>query len=239
MKEALPFIIVADLRSGSTLLATSLDSHPAVRCHGELFHPELLPDNQVGGGGRYRMSGAQLAARAFAGRGLGAAGFRAMVFLPAPSQPQWADAWDFLRAVDGLRVIYLTRRNALAQYASLLIARRSGVYHPYDHDPILNPKNRPRLTVEVEEFHRWRQERAELFARRRQTLAGKPSLKLGYEDLTAGWPKEIMRVQEFLGVEPLPLLQAKQKQEQRPLSEVIANYEQVLESMAGSAGRTP
>lgn len=231
-----PFVIVADMRTGSTLLATSLDSHPDIRCYGELFHPDNLPDNQIEGYNRYELSGRELAERAFHAQDSIAAGFRAMIFLPMPSQPQWADAWDCLHDRAALRVIYLTRRNRLAQYASMLVAQKTGAYHPHDGDPVLKPTNRPTITIDPARFQDWKQQRDELLLRRRRELAGKPSLELQLEALTARWEAATARVQEFLGVVPRTLAQAKRKQERRPLSEVIANYREVAHWDAEAAG---
>ena len=222
-----PFIIVADLRTGSTLLHSSLDGHPDVRCYGELFHPDDLPDNQLPDRRRHDLTGGEVIRRAFAVEGVRAAGFRAMIFLPLPSEPQWADAWECLRSLSDLHVIYLTRRDRLAQYASMVVAQQTGAWHPSSHDPILKPENRPQITIDPEQYRRWIDEREQIWTQRRTQLAGKPSLELDYETLTGQWPETTARVQEFLGVPCVPLQPAKQKQETRPLSEVIANYEEL------------
>ena len=224
-----PFVIVADLRTGSTLLSTSLNQHPQIRCYGELFHPRDLPDNQIPGHNRYRASGEEIIRNTLAARDIGATGFRAMVFLPLEMQPQWADAWDALRRIDELRVICLTRRNALAQYASVQIAHQTGTYHPPPGDVRLAPENRPMLRVDPEELRRWLHERDELYRRRRGLLEGRPFLDFVYEDLVGDWSEGIRRVQAFLEVPYVPLPPTKQKQETRPLTSVVSNYAQVAD----------
>ena len=229
----IPFVIVADMRTGSTLLHSSLDAHPEVRCLGELLHTSVLPDNVPPGidpRSRDEMSGRELVARAFDAGAIKAAGFRAMIFLPSAEQARWQDAWDALAANEDLRVIYLTRRDRLAQYASVLVARETAVFHPPANDPVLKPENRPRVHVDAAEFRRWTQERDELFDARRAQLEGKTSLEIDYETLTRDWAETIDAVQEFLGVERVTLGQVKQKQERRPLSEVIANYDQLAKA---------
>jgi LPS sulfotransferase NodH len=220
-----PFVIVADLRTGSTLLSTSLDNHPQVRCYGELFHPETFPDNSLDRHDRFTLNGRDVVERAFAAPDVEAAGFRAMIFLPLSSQPLWADAWNALRDRGGLRVIYLTRRDELAQYASILIADQIRVWHPSPDDPVLRPENRPRITIDPQDFRDWSSQRARLLDERREQLQGKPSLDLEYETLVSGWSAVIHQVQEFLGVDPMALEAAKQKQEKRPLPQVIENYD--------------
>jgi LPS sulfotransferase NodH len=222
-----PFVIVADLRTGSTLLSTSLNRHPEIRCYGELFHPEDFPDNQLDAVSRHELSARQLVDQALAASGFKAVGFRAMVFLPLDSHPRWADAWQCLAERDELRVIWLTRRDRLSQYVSMLVAEHTGVYHPFDNDPLLRPENRPTITVDPQQFRHWVEERDRLAAERRAWLAARPALELDYETLTERWPEVVVRVQEFLGVTIHPLAQGKRKQETRPLAEIIANYHEL------------
>ena len=224
-----PFVIVADLRTGSTLLHSTLDRHPDARCYGELLHPDDLPDNRPGDVARRELSGAELIDRALGAPDVRASGFRAMVFLPRPSDPGWSDAWPVLAEREGLRVLYLTRRDRLAQYASLLVAEATRVYHPHGDDhPVLEPDNRPRVTVDPAEFRRWTVERDALMRGRRDLLRGKRSLELDYETLTGDWDGAMARVQRFLDLPPRPLEPAKRKQETRPLHEVIDNYEELV-----------
>jgi LPS sulfotransferase NodH len=150
-----------------------------------------------------------------------------MTFLPPPSHPRWADAWPCLIQRRDQHVVYLTRRDRLAQYASMLVAEHTGVYHPYDNDPLYRPENRPKITIDPQQFLDWTRQRDDLFAERRRQLAGKPSLDLDYETLTGQWARAIARVQDFLGVDQLPLEQGKRKQETRPLSEVVSNYDEL------------
>ena len=228
-----PFVIVADLRTGSTLLSTSLNTHPRIRCYGELFHPETFPDNGLEQHDRFQLSGRDVVRHAFSAPGVAAAGFRAMVFLPMSSQPHWADSWDALRERNDTRVIWLDRRDKLAQYASILVAQQTRVWHPSPDDPVLRPENRPTIEIDPQQLREWTDERSALFAQRREQLRGKSSLDLDYETLVSEWPAVIRRVQEFLDVEPLPLEPAKHKQEKRPLSEVIANYNELRAAQTG------
>jgi LPS sulfotransferase NodH len=226
-----PFIIVADLRTGSTLLQSSLNEHPQIRCLGELFHPEALPDNTPPGIDRFALSGRELIDAAFSGRDVAAAGFRAMVFLPLPSHPQWSDAWDVLRQTPKLRVIYLARRDLLAQYASVRVADHLKVWHPSPGDPALRPENRPKLTIAPDELRRWIREREALFALRRAQLEGLPSLELDYETLTGSWTSSVQRTLDFLGVPAVPLAPSRGKQETRDLAEFIENYQELRRTM--------
>lgn len=230
-----PFVIVADVRTGSTLLASSLDGHPQVRCYGELFHPEDLPDNRIEGphtGAAADVGDAAALLRAaFRRDGHRARGFKAMAFLPLPSQARWSDAWERLRDVHGLQVLWLTRQNRVAQFASMEVARQTGVFHPHDHDPLYRAEHRPTVSIDPARFRAWVAERDALLARRRAQLGGLRSLELDYETLTGDWAASLARVQAFLGVDALPLEPVKRKQESRPLTEVIRNYDELARSL--------
>ncbi|WP_166805052.1 sulfotransferase [Nitrosococcus wardiae] len=224
----LPFAIVADLRTGSTLLSSSLNKHPQICCRGELLHPNDLPDNQLSRVRRHDLNASELLQAAFDVACVRAAGFRAMIFRPDPQeQPQWAAFWDRLAIWKSLRVLFLKRRDPLAQYASLCIAQQTGQFHPAAGDPILSAEHRPRLQIDPDAFRTWAEQRHQLRSHRKAQLQGVPILDLSYEELVSQWDFTMQQIQRFLGVDIRPLAQAKQKQEQRPLRSVIRNYEQV------------
>ncbi len=226
-----PFLIVCDLRTGSTLLTTSLDRHPFIRCLGELFHSEDHADNQIQRADRHALTARELVAAGLDAPPGHAGGFRAMVYQPdTAARPQWSGVWEALAECEGLRVIYLRREDPLAQYVSYRVAERTGHFHPPPDDPALEAGNRPILHVEPGELNAWIEERASLYARCRTQLAGKPTLETSYDALAEHWDAEIHRIQRFIGVQPHRLTQRKRKQEQRPLAEVVSNYEALRQS---------
>jgi hypothetical protein len=227
-----PFVIVAGLRTGSTLLSTSLDSHPSIRCYGELFHERDFPDNQVPGCDRHQLPATAVIARMLEVAEPGSTvGFRAMLGHPGPSRPGWASLWEDLRRLPMLRVVHLERRDWLAQYASLMIAKRTGVFHPSPECPA--PARRPTIRIDPEEFQRWADGEMALRSARERTLAGLPCLRVHYEDLANSWEPTIRRLLGFLDVPRTHVPQSRTKQEHRPLCDVIVNFEQVV-SFRGS-----
>lgn len=223
----IPFVIMADLRSGSTLLSSSLNRHPQIRCYGELFHPDTLPDNQIPGQDRHALSAGEIMQQVFRLNEEKAIGFKAMIFLPMPSQSHWKDAWNVLKSRQDLHVIHLLRLDQLAAYTSALIAQKTGVFHPHHGDPLYRPENRPSVHIDPERYIQWRTDRERLFYMRSRFMRGKPSFTMTYEKLTESWETTIRDVQRFLTVDPIALKPEKQKQETRPLSEAILNYEQL------------
>ncbi|MFO7964691.1 MAG: sulfotransferase [Desulfobacterales bacterium] len=222
--KKVPFIILADLRTGSTMLSSTLNKHPDIRCLGELFHSYDFADNWICGVDRCEQSGRGLIHYAFESDEYSAVGFRAMVFLPFNDRPQWSDKWDALEDTPDLRVICLERKDYMAQYASYLVAEKTGKFHPSPEDPILHPQNRPVVRIDPDAFRTWRSERRLLFQMRAKQLGKKPQLHITYSDLAGNWPVTINKIQEFLKVLPHPLEPVKQKQEKRRLSEIIENY---------------
>lgn len=230
------FVIVADLRTGSTLLSTTLHRHPQIRCPGELFHAEDFPDNRLQTAERRELDAEALIDRALTEPGVRAAGFRILVQQPDATAPaHWSGAWQALSARRALRVVFLRRADLLAQYVSFQIARKTGPFTPSPEDPILEGARRPALQLDPGGFRAWMREREQLCRQRRLQIDGKPRLELTYEALTSQWQRQIHRIQRFLGVKPLALGPAKEKQESRPLSEVVTNYEE-LRKIAEAAG---
>jgi LPS sulfotransferase NodH len=220
-----PFVIVCDLRTGSTLLSTSLDRHPQIRCRGELLHSDDHADNGFDGIDRHALTGRQLVAAALTPPPGCAAGFRAMVHQPdTEARPQWRDAWTTLATWPRLRVIVLHRKDVLAQYASYRVAERIGAFHPPPDADVLEPDRRPIVHVDEQALNEWAQQRSELYRRRCTELAGHARLETTYEALARHWDTEMLRIQRFLGVVPQHLTQGKAKQERRPLSQVVSNY---------------
>ncbi|MFZ0390606.1 MAG: sulfotransferase, partial [Calditrichia bacterium] len=217
-----PFVIVADMRTGSTMLAHSLNRHPQIRCLGEIFHQQDFTDNQLSEANRHRLPPGKILQHIFRSRkNIKAAGFRAMIFLPEKSRPHWISAWQRLREQKNLKVIYLKRGNKLAWYASVQISQKLNRYHPSQNDPVLKPANRPSLQISPGVFDNWVRRRELLYNRRRKQLRGHPSLEVRYENLTADWKAQFGRIQRFLGVAPKQIPDAKYKQEKRPLNDIV------------------
>ncbi len=229
----IPFVIVCDLRTGSTLLGSTLHRHPQIRCRGELLHPDDLPDNQLATDSRHKHSADHLIRYALTDTTVHAIGFRAMISHPdTTAQPQWAEAWDVLASWPGLRVIVLHREDVLAQYASLCIAGRTRQFHPGLADVVPAQEHRPTVHIDPDALAAWHRERMELYALRRGQLRDQPTLTLSYEALTADWSAQMLRAQAFLGVQPRALPPMKTKQERRALAAVIDNYASLRDEVA-------
>jgi LPS sulfotransferase NodH len=153
-------------------------------------------------------------------------------------------ALRFIARRPHIRVLFLRRRNWLAQFASERLALRTGVWHIADphRDYLSNDgvtqRATPALTLRLspEECRRYRdaalaRERLALDLLQRNLLHN-----VTYEELSADWEGALAGVLDFLGVRREPLQPATQRQEERPLSAVVENLAELreLQSIAGA-----
>jgi LPS sulfotransferase NodH len=192
--EALPagrvqrFAILAEGRSGSNWLVSLLAAHPACYCHGELFLPSF-PRARDGLSNLAFLEQQMASGAAQAGKTH--VGFKHLAtFDPAVAAAVAADP--------RYKVIFLRRRDRLAQYASLLIARRTEAWVARAGDG--GPPGQPRVTFEVRGFMDHCRAAEGAFKAERALLraAGRGALELTYEELEAG--TGLGRVLDFLGL---------------------------------------
>lgn len=256
MSSYRPFVLISYPRSGTHLLRTALESHPAVRCQAEPFNSDdrRLP---------YDLETATqeiLARWVFSddlAAGTRAAGFVLQAYHPfglaafpgIRENPSWSNVWELLRRREGLAVIHLRRRDLLARHLSHLTSRATGKWHQWDAErvdrtshlaPVPASEIGPRLSVpprlevdparleiDFEEQERWH-------ARAEARLAGLPRCEIVYEELCARPAVVHARVLGFLGLEPRVLTAAVAKLETRVPNEAIANYDELVAHFAGT-----
>jgi LPS sulfotransferase NodH len=166
------------------------------------------------------------------------------------ANPDWADVWPRLAALDDLRVIHLQRHDLLARHLSHRMARTTGAWHAWDPsavDAVTHLTGRPpdaqmgrttgvrprlvidpdQLAIDFAEVERWRRAAEE-------ALAGRSLLRLDYEELCGDFNAAARRVQDFLGVAPLPLRPAVAKLEERSPEQAIENYAELKRHFTGS-----
>jgi hypothetical protein len=137
--------------------------------------------------------------------------------------------WQYLSQMPDLKVITLQRDNLLHSYVSLEVAYRTNEFI------VLDPKRpRPKIKLTIDETHcreyfqkiqKWQREAARLFK-------NTPQLKISYEDLVTHQDKNLQKVQTFLGVPVRELHCAVQKQNKRPMRDIITNYSALKKAFA-------
>jgi LPS sulfotransferase NodH len=145
--------------------------------------------------------------------------------------------WPHLRDDKELHIIHLLRRNLLKAHISQSLARHSGQWRsgvPRSNEPA-DPINQ-NLPIQLDydellqDFERTRSFEMQCV----EDFKDHPTLNLWYEELTQAIPEHVNDVQEFLGLDPLPLAPSTRKQDRRPLDDRIENYVELKRRFAGS-----
>jgi LPS sulfotransferase NodH len=229
------FVVVAARRTGSNLLCTLLDSHPAILCHHELFNPRGILcaiSLRQGAFTLGSMDERDADPVAFVDRiwrqpqGHRCVGFKLTC---GQAEPVLAH----VLAERKVRKIVLRRRNRVKAYVSERIAERLDQWEVYDERQL--DRLRPRVEVDAERLRRHVAE-VERFYRgveSRLEATGQGCLRIDYEDL--GSPGERARLLRFLGAEPEDAcLEARSvKQNPRDLREVVANFDALAGVLEG------
>lgn len=216
------FVILAQGRTGSTLLTSLLDSHPQIRCNDELLQrPRIAPL-------RYIDQISRTAAQPWHG------------FHLKSEQLKWRQGdlpvGPFIDELEarGSKIIYLWRENVLEQCVSMFFAVASGAWH---HRNGNQKKRISELEIDPEELRALMKQRVKTLEVDREVLSGREYCELNYErDLRTEDAREaaLARVQEFLGVEYHPLVSELRKSVNRPVHELIRNYAELAETFEGT-----
>lgn len=203
------FVIVSAARSGSSLLTATLDLHPRILCHGEIFHAKIdrhvRADALAATGAALRDAdplGFALGILAFR-EGEHAVGFK-MWRLQSP------DVCDALLADPDVLKIILERQNGLAAYSSAQLAKRSGVWNlgVRPRPDMLASARSARSRFDADEFLRFLARRDAMFEQYREAARG-PVLDITYTALAG--PGGFEPVFDFLGVKRMRTPQQKSR----------------------------
>jgi hypothetical protein len=215
------FAIVCLGRTGSTHLVSLLNSHPEVRCFGEIFthHESTLDEAFVNSP---LDDPVEYVAQLTAPLSEQAVGFK----LPLNSIRAHPGSLRVLDR-DGMRIVRLRRLNLLALLASrrLLASTRvpQSTHGDYgDATVVLDPKQSLAVFRRMDEHERYLDGLAN----------GKPVFQIAYEDLAAG--RQLEEIQSFLGVEPVALRSDFKRVRSRPLSETIENWSEIESALRGT-----
>lgn len=251
------FVVISYLRSGTHLLRTALESHPAIRCQTEVFNSDnpRLPyslntateevlNNWVYNNINPGTTRVGFVLQAYHPNAL-------LAFPGIQANPHWSNIWDLLSAMPELKVIHLRRNNLLKRHLSHIQARTSGQWHNWKAEALNNISLIETLPAthidryEVKQHvHRLNPETLELdfkevenwhsFAEKK--LANKASIKLSYENLHLNFDEECRKILSFLGVDSTVKLQSSvRKLESRSLTDSIENYGKLKKRFSGSA----
>jgi LPS sulfotransferase NodH len=232
------FIILGHGRTGSNLLGSSLNQHPDVAAHGELYHDveekraaSPVDDRYLRDGDDPVAFAEEVAFAPRPGTTARAAGFR-LFYSHCREGEAGARFWEYLTADRGLRVVHLVRHNLLESYVSRQVAGRTGEWLR-KNDGQAPPEPDP-FEIQLSKcqwFFDWATEHRE---QARERFAGHPLLEVSYEGMVADYGGTIARVFEFLGVPPVPVTAPYRKQARRAPREQVSNFAELREAFRGT-----
>ncbi len=234
--SARKFVILAAPRTGSNMLCTLLNSHPAILCHHELFNPRgifVALD--------HRDHPPELASLAERDRDplrflervwqvpLGAShiGFKM-------TRGQADPVIRHVLRDSNVSKIILRRANRLKTFVSQLVAEHTDQWEAYRDGPPVSPSARVRIEVPALQAHA--KLNAVFYQDVRDALESgrQPYMELLYEDLDCR--PEHTRTLEFLGLTPPhpQLSAASMKQSGRHLRTMITNFDELEVALRGT-----
>jgi LPS sulfotransferase NodH len=224
------FVVFGLGRSGSTLLVSLLNNHPAIHCDGELFNHNRLHSwrrwlfpifqhNPVP-----YLTFRQIANRYY--RGAKSYGFKL--------QPQQMNQLERILPQlhhAGWHILYLQRLSLFDQTISAYVAHHTHRYH--GRGGSTDPED-VTLTIEPGQFLGLLHHRQTRTRHCHAIIEALPHLSLVYEhDLQSPqqWDVTIARICDYLGLEPPaePVTTRLTKPWSRPYSEIITNYAELAE----------
>ncbi|MDX1500777.1 MAG: hypothetical protein R3325_00325 [Thermoanaerobaculia bacterium] len=230
------FVILAAPRSGSNMLCTMLDSHPAILCHHEIFNPKgvwVALDLRQSGFRLGSVEEREADPLAFLDRlwehpfGRPCVGFKF-------THRQNEAVFPRLLRDAGLKKIVLRRRNRLKTFVSSLISERLGQWEAYSEKELA--AERPRVAVDPARFRDHVDFDRAYYREIRSSLEadGQSWAEASYEEL--GELSVQNRLLRFLGQTPVaePLEPRSVKQNSRDLRDLIANYDELARALAGT-----
>ena len=234
------FVIIASPCSGANFLVSSLNSHPNICCYYEIFHPnefvrrtnQYFPTNQklhtlfVKHPARFLKE--NFFSRHYSKQVLWV-GFE--IFYQHTRQTGQISIWPYLTDNKELKIIHVQRKNVLAQYLLLTLARQTGVWSSQIHSDY--QQHLP-LTLHYEhcleyfkEIESYRQETEQLFYKH-------DKVNIYYEDLLSNLDMELTSIQDFLELPHQKLNFGLQQQNLQTFSQCIKNYEELKRKFADS-----
>lgn len=221
-----PYVVLFVERSGSTYLATLLDSHPHIISLRERFS-ELRQD---GRSGAEQLAWADAFFRPpFVGR-TRARGFKTKL-VDIPDQ----DAFAELLQRRNCKIVCLQRRNRVKGVVSTLNARRlwetTGTWNLLDES-----KRMSTFSIRPHQFHKLLLERElwDLDIENYVNQLSLPTLWLKYEDLLCDEQTFLANVFAFLGVPPHLLRGRTYKHTKDDLRQAIENFDELRTTYAGT-----
>jgi len=221
-KTKTKFVIFGQGRSGSTLLKQLLDSHPEIKCEGELLN---VKDNYVTNPwfqkvvNKFPYHFFQLRSTFSTKSIYGFTLLYYQIYNPGRIlQKLQKDNWKFIQ---------VSRKNNFLQSISHFVALQTNFWH----NTFENEGPVPKITIDPEKFLDWIKWLVIDKANENKIMESLDHIKVVYEDdlLNEGlWAQTTSRIFEYLGTYPAPVMANLKKTYTRPYTEIVENYEDLL-----------
>lgn len=224
------FVILAQGRSGSSLLVDLLNSHPQISCLAEIFDSGVVTNVRH--------------PTAFAA-GLcclstnDAGGFKVKVY--QIKNTRCSTPRSFLQRFQekGWKTIYLKRANLLRHALSDIRSEKTRIFHHTGdgEDGELRSTRRRKVSITPEELFRTIRFREDCLEQEKEALDGLPHLTIEYErDLLEDESKvaTMNGIFDYLGLPPHECSTAMKKVTSRDISDIVENHEEILDALAGT-----
>ncbi len=231
------FLIISSQRSGSTLIRTLLDSHPGIRCYGEVFLPTYRKEHSFY---EYLNTRGYPKVLALLLRGLivrdflnclygtndkDAVGFKIMYDQIRYRPYRFPMVLDYMQKND-VKVMHLIRENSFRVCLSRQFARATRTYHT--NETRVQPTLRIDIQLLLDEIKRLEQQK--LWCR--SIIKGLNAIEVSYEEFVANKDTESSRILNFLGVDDSVELQSPlRKVLTAPIRDAVINYEELESEM--------
>lgn len=245
--NATSFAILGTQRTGTTLIRTSLSSHPDILCQGEVFNLGKQPYRDEGGYWHYsrqsvgrritsvinrtRSTEAYLD-QLYRGTGYAAIGFKLMLNQTHRRPYIWP-----LLLERGIKVILVERRNVLKTLVSRRTASRSGVYHvsqSFRRGSSVTSWTPKKISLATDTLIADLDAISAERSRWESKLNNLERLLVVYEEYTADIQMGNKAMLDFLGVRYMPISSDLQKVNPDRLEDIILNYDDVRNALKQS-----
>ncbi|MEO0550744.1 MAG: Stf0 family sulfotransferase [Pseudomonadota bacterium] len=260
------FVVLSDIRSGSTMLTNFLQSHPATRVFYEPFHisPIGVPFDVPG----YLARGRSVSVSEERNtdpvsflhhhlytrmpKSIEAVGFKlihtqarkAATWWDEPGYADWwehvdetarlrwrtakSDLWQALADDLSIKVILLERENPLEGVVSAELAKATGHWGIGATGGMKEGANEAQVTLQTDTLVRDLKAAKRHHADAADRFAKHEIIETSYERLVADPAEELARLQNFLGLQPSELKTKTRKQQKRPFTETVSNWDEVV-----------
>ena len=210
------FVILGAPRTGTTLLHTYLNSHPQIYSYGEVMRKQAQAGEDIRLGTLFQPQPKRILAT---GGKLFYSYGESFIFQPA---------MDALIADPSIVVFHCVRSETLRSLVSLMLAERSGVWN--NRKPGQPIAEADRLTIPPTDYMKYHAQLSQQWQSLQAALTHHTIHEVAYEDLAIQPEPVLNQVQAALYVPQRNLFTLLQRQTPQPLSELVVNWEELLET---------